>query len=222
MTVILLVSDGWSSVSGVCRPMLLLRTLRVSPSCLNQFWMAPRAQRLVATPFSRHLLPSLFRWFLFSFLRSHSLEPGLALSSMTLFTLHLNYISKDVVLYEVIVWGLRQMIIWEEYNMITVVVWMKMAPWTQEVALLEAWPWRNCVPGSEWALRFQILKPCPVSLSLPTVYWYRCRTTSTGPCLPACHHASYYDDNGLNLWTVNQPQLNVLLYMNCHGHGVSS
>jgi hypothetical protein len=41
-------------------------------------------------------------------------------------------------------------------------------------------------------------------------------------CVPACCQASCHDDNGLNLWTVSQPRLNVCLYKSCHGHGVSS
>lgn len=39
--------------------------------------------------------------------------------------------------------------------------------------------------------------------------------------LPAHHHISHYGDNGLNLQTANQFQLNVFLYKSCNGHGVS-
>ena len=35
-------------------------------------------------------------------------------------------------------------------------------------------------------------------------------------------HASCQDNDGLTLWTGNQPQWNVLLYKICCGHGVSS
>ena len=41
--------------------------------------------------------------------------------------------------------------------------------------------------------------------------------------LPAhCHASCLYDNNGLMSETVSQPQLNVSLYKNCQGHGVSS
>jgi hypothetical protein len=42
------------------------------------------------------------------------------------------------------------------------------------------------------------------------------------PCQPAGHHPFHHHDNGLNLCTLSQPQLNIFLYYSCHGHGVSS
>ena len=54
---------------------------------------------------------------------------------------------------------------------------------------------------------------------------YRSRyrwATAPVPCLPPCSHVPSHDNNGLNLWTINQPQLNAFLCKNwCH-HGVSS
>lgn len=44
----------------------------------------------------------------------------------------------------------------------------------------------------------------------------------TPVCLPVSPHASLHDDNGLNLWTVSQLQLNVFLCRSYCGHGVSS
>lgn len=35
--------------------------------------------------------------------------------------------------------------------------------------------------------------------------------TSSASCLPASHCASCHNDNRLNPWTINQPQLNILL-----------
>jgi hypothetical protein len=57
-----------------------------------------------------------------------------------------------------------------------------------------------------WPLKFQKLKPGPVSLSLPAACLPRCRTLS---CLSstvsvACCHAFCHDNNGLNLSTVIQ------------------
>jgi hypothetical protein len=46
---------------------------------------------------------------------------------------------------------------------------------------------------------------------------------SPAPCLPGHCHASFHDDNGLNLSVpVSQPQLNVCLYKTYLSHGVSS
>jgi hypothetical protein len=39
------------------------------------------------------------------------------------------------------------------------------------------------------------------------------------PCLLVHHHSSYHDNNELNLLTVSQPWLHVLIYDSCHGHG---
>ena len=42
------------------------------------------------------------------------------------------------------------------------------------------------------------------------------------PCLPKGCHTSYHDDNGPNLETVSQPQINVSFYYSYLGRGVSS
>jgi hypothetical protein len=44
---------------------------------------------------------------------------------------------------------------------------------------------------------------------------------SPAPCLPICYHVSSHD-NGLNLRTLSQTQLNVFLYKTCCDRGVSS
>jgi hypothetical protein len=71
----------------------------------------------------------------------------------------------------------------------------------------EVWETQDRLSGSSWRqptdLDVEFLAPSPAS------------------CLPACWHASHHDDNGLNLWTVSQPQQNVFLYESC-GHGISS
>ena len=64
------------------------------------------------------------------------------------------------------------------------------------VALLE----EVCHRG--WALRFKKLKPDPVAHSLfllPLDPDVGLSDTSLAPSLPACHHASHYDANGLHL-----------------------
>lgn len=61
-----------------------------------------------------------------------------------------------------------------------------------------------CATGG-WALRFQMLKPGPVSLSLPTACQSRYRTLSyLSSIMSALCHASHHEDNRLNLWTVTQ------------------
>jgi hypothetical protein len=78
------------------------------------------------------------------------------------------------------------------------------------VALLEEVCHRGCVEG--WALRCWKLKPGLVAhcLFLPPVDLdIELSATSPELCLPACHHASHLDDNGLNSCTVTQPQRNV-------------
>ena len=60
-----------------------------------------------------------------------------------------------------------------------------------------------------WVLRFQMLKPDPLSLSLPVVCQQEdlpsasldveLSAPSPAPCLPAHHHASRHEDDGLNL-----------------------
>ena len=65
-----------------------------------------------------------------------------------------------------------------------------------------------------WALRSQKLKPGPVAhlfFLLPSHLDVELSATSLAPCLPLWHHASRHDNNGLDLWTVSQPQLNVFL-----------
>jgi hypothetical protein len=50
------------------------------------------------------------------------------------------------------------------------------------------------------ALRFQMLQPGPVSLSLlPADLDIELSAPSSAPCLLACHHAYYHDNNDLNL-----------------------
>ena len=69
-----------------------------------------------------------------------------------------------------------------------------------DVALLEeVCHWRQ-------ALRFQKLKPGPVSLSLPAVCRSRCRTLSYSPasCLPVCHYACCRDNEHLSVWSHNK------------------
>lgn len=63
------------------------------------------------------------------------------------------------------------------------------------------------------ALKLQMIKPGPVSLSHPADPEVEHSASSPASCLPACPHASCHDDNGLNLWTVSQPQLNVAVIM---------
>ena len=61
-------------------------------------------------------------------------------------------------------------------------------------------------------------------LFLLSVCRSRCRTLSYFfSTMSACMMLFFHHENyGLNLWTVSQLQLNVFLYKNCHGHGVSS
>ena len=98
---------------------------------------------------------------------------------------------------------------------------------SQRVTLLEIWPcWSKYVTGwvEGWALRFQKLKPSLVAHSL----FAACRSgvqfsaTSPAPYLPACCHASYHEDNEINLRAVSQSQLNVFFNKDCPGYGVSS
>jgi hypothetical protein len=72
-----------------------------------------------------------------------------------------------------------------------------------------------------WAIR-----PSPscleVTLLIATFKW-RCRTLSSACTMPAWMLPySYLDNNGLNLWTASQPQLNTVLIKSCLGHGVCS
>ena len=50
-----------------------------------------------------------------------------------------------------------------------------------------------------WVLRFQKLKASPMADSLPADQDVELSATFPAPCLPACHHVSYHDVNGLNL-----------------------
>ena len=109
-------------------------------------------------------------------------------------------------------------------------------PHPQRLRCLNAWPIgsgiiRRCglVGGNVslwgWVLRSSVLKVCCCGIQSPSVACRsRCRilSSSPAPCLPAQCDALHHDDNGLNLWTVSQPQLNVFLYKSCLGHGVSS
>lgn len=93
-----------------------------------------------------------------------------------------------------------------------VVSWMKIVPLTHR----EMWPcYRNCnlveevCPwgwglGRLFAFRFSSQGQC---YSLLTACLSGCRRLRCclEPCLPSCHHASCWDDNGLTLWTINQP-----------------
>jgi hypothetical protein len=60
--------------------------------------------------------------------------------------------------------------------------------------------WRKCVS---------------VLLLLPVDPDVELSAPSPAPCLSACHHASCHVDNGLNLLTLSQSQLNVFIYKSC-------
>ena len=55
-------------------------------------------------------------------------------------------------------------------------------------------------------LRFQMLKPGPVSLSLSSCVDLEVELSdsSPAPCLPVCCHASHHDDNELKLIITSQ------------------
>jgi hypothetical protein len=88
------------------------------------------------------------------------------------------------------------------------------------VALLEyVWPcWRKCVTGGGlWGFRSWsqaigsfLLLPADLVVELSNPLQHHV-------CIPLCH-----DDNGLNIWTMNQSQLNSFLYKSCLCHGFSS
>ena len=65
---------------------------------------------------------------------------------------------------------------------------------------------------------FEVSEAQPLLFLMPVDQNVELSSTSSAPCLLASHH----DGNGLNLWTVSQPQLNVVLYKSCSGHGVCS
>lgn len=88
-----------------------------------------------------------------------------------------------------------------------------------DVALLE----EVCHCGS--ALKSQKLKlglVCLILFLMPADSDIEPSATSPAHCLPMCHHVSHHDNNELNLWTKNQPQLNVFLRKSCCSHGISS
>jgi hypothetical protein len=84
--------------------------------------------------------------------------------------------------------------------------------------------WRKCVTGG-WALRFEKLNTGP---EVP--FLFLMPANLDGDLSATLHHYVYlcatmlhnHDNNGLNLWPVNQPQWKVCLYKSWHGHGVSS
>jgi hypothetical protein len=91
-------------------------------------------------------------------------------------------------------------------NVWTVVVWVKMAAiGPQECTICFGLVGVRC----HWTS--QILKPCPVSHSLPAAHWSRYRTPiSMSACMPPCFPSMMAMD-----WTSkaeSQPQLNVCLY----------
>ena len=98
-----------------------------------------------------------------------------------------------------------------------VVVWIKMVPIDSVGEALLG----SVSPGGQgWALRFQKLKPGTVSFSVPDPCGFRCRTLISAPSPePFWLHAAMLPraDNGLNLWTVIQPQVNAFLYKSCRG-----
>jgi hypothetical protein len=67
-----------------------------------------------------------------------------------------------------------------------------------------------------------MLKLFPVwnKFNLPlAAFGSRCRTLGSSSTMPAgCCHASHHDDNGLNLWTVSKPQLNISFSKSCPGY----
>ena len=83
----------------------------------------------------------------------------------------------------------------------------------REWQYLEVWLcWRKCVTGGKlWGFKcssqdqrhsLPIASDADVEISAP----------SPSPCLSVCSLAAHHDDIALNLWTVNQPQLNVIVY----------
>ena len=63
-------------------------------------------------------------------------------------------------------------------------------------------PMYNSQPLSGGAIRFQMLKPGPVSLSFYAACWSRCIIHST--CLPVWCHASWNDNDRINIWNCNR------------------
>lgn len=47
-------------------------------------------------------------------------------------------------------------------------------------------------------------------------------STSPVPNLPGCYHASCHHNNGLNIWTLNKPQLKSFFYKSWLGHSDAS
>jgi hypothetical protein len=59
------------------------------------------------------------------------------------------------------------------------------------------------------------------SLLLPMEQIVELSARSLAPCMPACHHVSCHDDNGVTSKTIRWAQLNAFLYKTCHGYVVS-
>ena len=79
-------------------------------------------------------------------------------------------------------------------------------------------PWRQ-------TLRSPKLRPCPVLKTISS--WLPSDqdvelSALTAPCLPTYCHASYHDDNGLDLWTCKPATIKCFLCKSCCGCGVSS
>jgi hypothetical protein len=73
--------------------------------------------------------------------------------------------------------------------------------------------WRCGLVGVGVSLWAWANTPRCLEVSLPlAAFWWRCRTLSSAYTMPAWMlPCSCLDDNGLNLWTCKQPQLNVVL-----------
>lgn len=66
-------------------------------------------------------------------------------------------------------------------------------------------------------LRFQKLRPGWVSFFLSASFGFRYRVLSY---LHAWQYVFHNVDNGLNLWTISQSQLNIFLCKSYNGHGI--
>ena len=83
--------------------------------------------------------------------------------------------------------------------------------------------WSGCGLGGSVPLWGQDLRSKKFSsFLLPVDQDVEVSAPSPAPRLPANHHASHHDNNGLNLCTVSHPQLNLFLCKSCHCHGISS
>lgn len=70
------------------------------------------------------------------------------------------------------------------------------------------WPW--CLQGN-WKICVALV---PILLKTGLVSLFLL-PASSNTHLPMCYQASCSDDNELNLYTVNAPQLNTLLFKSC-------